>query len=252
MASKPELFLQPVIAYAVRETVAAQSLSNMQSENFSPSTSPPNSTSSELQIPHTPTSNPSNFFNGQRLIYDDFSEKIFLWSEGSISTESVGYESGVYYMEIKNPLVYFTGLLWSMNNEMMEMKNFAIQADMLGPLYTDWEQKQGIVFGFQSDKKGNSFSFDISYDGSCRLVEKIDDGDWEVLSTSILSNLDLNSTHTLTVIVKNSQEFSGYVDGQLCLTEIIDYNAGIFGLSGKISKNEGKLFFDNFYIFKVP
>jgi len=153
MASKPELFLQPVMAYAVRETVAAQSLSNMQPEILS-ATATSNSTATSLQISETPTTSQSNFFNGQKLVYDDFSEKIFLWSEGSIDTESVGYENGVYFMEIKNPLVYFTGSLWSMTNEMMEMENFAIQADMLGPLYTDWEQKQGLVFGFQSDKKG--------------------------------------------------------------------------------------------------
>lgn len=251
MASKPELFLQPVMAYAVRETVAALSLSNMQSETLT-STANSNSTPAKLQATDTPTPNQNNFFNGQRLIYDDFSEKIFLWSEGSIDTESVGYENGVYFMEINNPLVYFTGSLWSMTNEMMEMENFAIQADMLGPLYTDWEQKQGIVFGFQSDKKGNSFAFDISYDGTCRLVGKTDNGEWRVLSTSILSDLDLNLPHTLTVIVKGSQEFSGYVDGQFCLAETIDYNAGTFGLSGKISKNEGKLFFDNFYVYKIP
>jgi hypothetical protein len=248
LASKPELFLQPVMAYAVRETVAAQSLSNLQPETFPPTTT----SNSTLQATNTPPPSDNNFFNGQKLVYDNFSEKVFLWSEGSIDTESVGYENGVYFMEIKNPLVYFTGLLWSMTNEMMEMEDFAVQADMLGPLYTDWEQKQGIVFGFQSDKKGNSFAFDISYDGMCRLVGKINDEEWKVLSTSTISNFDVNSPHNLTVIIKGSQEFSGYVDKKLCLTETIDYNAGTFGLSGKLSKNEGTLFFDNFYIYKIP
>lgn len=251
MASKPELFLQPVMAYAVRETVAAQSLSNLQPETSTP-TAISNSAHANPQASDTPIPSNSNFFNGQQLVYDDFSEKVFLWSEGSIDTESVGYENGVYFMEIKNPLVYFTGSLWSMTNEMMEMENFAIQADMLGPLYTDWEQKQGLVFGFQSDKKGNSFAFDITYEGVCRLVGKIDDEEWVVVSTSTISDFDLNLPHTLTAIVKGSQEFFGYVDGRLCLEEAIDYDAGTFGLSGKISKNEGTLFFDNFYIYKIP
>lgn len=245
--SKPDLFLQPAIAYAVRETLAVQSLSTLQSETQSPITT------SDFQTTETPTTRQIGIFSGQQLVYDDFSSKIFTWSEGTVySDNSMGYENGVYYLDINDPAIYLTASLWSVNNEIMEMENFAVQVDVLGPFYTDWEQKQGILFGYQVDGIGNSYAFDVSYDGTCRLVNKIDDGQWEVINSSYISNFDINSPHTITVTVRGSEGFAGYVDEQSCLAQVIDYAPGIFGVSGKISKNSGKLSFDNFYIFKIP
>jgi len=252
MFSKPDIFLQPAIAYAVRETVAVQSLSTLQAEAQTPILTP-NYTPSGTSVNETATNEPSNFFGGQQLVYDDFSSTtIFTWSEGSVGKDNVGYENGVYYLDLQDPTVYFTAFLWSVSDKIVEMSDFAIQVDVLGPFYTDWEQKQGIVFGFQTDKIGNSYAFDLSYDGTCRLVNRTDDNKWEVINTSNLSDFDPNSRHTLTVIIENSQYFSGYVDEQQCLSQIIDYEPGIFGVSGKVSKTSGKLSFDNFYIFKIP
>ena len=247
MLSNSDLFIQPAIAYAVRETVAAQGLT----------TPPASPTQTQVinpisQANETPTPIFINVLSGQQLIYDDFSGKTLIWSEGTAGVNSIGYENGTYYLDLKDTTTYFTAFLWSASQEMLDLENFIIQVDVLGPLYTDWEQKQGIVFGYKTDFHGNSYAFDISYNGTCRLVSRNNDENWEVMSVSELLNFDKNSPHTLTIVVSNSQEFSGYVDKQLCLTEKIDYTPGITGVVGKISKESGKLFFDNFSIIKVP
>lgn len=265
MMSKPDLFIQPAIAYAVRETLAVQALTTAQHTSPTP-TLTPLATSALTQVtnsPSLPTETPTPTFtptlqyisvlSGQQLFFDDFSEKNFVWSEGAAGVNSVGYENGTYYLDLNDTNTYFTAFLWSASSDILDLDNFIIQVDALGPLYTDWEQKQGIVFGYKTDYKGkSSYAFDIAYNGTCRLISRNNDENWEVVSVSEIVNFDKNSPHVLTMVVSNAREFSGYVDKQLCLTEKIDYTPGIAGVAGKISKESGRLFFDNFYIIKVP
>ena len=249
MLSNSDLFIQPAIVYAVRETVAARDLATAQYAILTPTIT--NSLSQSYET-LTPTAQSINVLSGQQLMYDDFSEKTLTWSEGTAGVNSVGYENGTYYLDLNDTNTYFTAFLWSASQEMLDLENFIIQVDVLGPLYTDWEQKQGIVFGYKTNFQGVSYAFDISYNGTCRLISRNNDENWEVMSVSELLNFDKNSPHILTVAVNNSQDFSGYVDKQLCLEEKIDYTPGITGVVGKISKESGKLYFDNFSIIKVP
>lgn len=245
MMSKPDLFIQPAIAYAVRETVQVL-------EHTTPTPSIVSSPVTIVESQATDIFGPISVFSGEKLFFDDFSEKKLVWSEGNAGVNSVGYENGTYFIALADINTYFTAFLWSASSDILDLENFSIQVDVLGPLYTDWEQKQGIVFGYKTNYEGISYAFDLSYNGTCRLVSRNNDQNWEVVSVSEIYNFDKNSPHVLTLVVKESREFFGYVDTQLCLSEQINYTPGIAGVVGKISKETGKLFFDNFYIIKVP
>lgn len=256
MISKPDLFIQPAISYAVRETVQAQNLATSQYYQLTATELPPTNMvqqpTSSLPENLTPTPQDIIFLNGQQLIYDDFSSTNLVWSEGTAGINKVGYDNGTYYLELKDPISYFTAFLWSVDSELLDLRNFAIQVDILGPLYTDWEQKQGIVFGYKTNLQGTSYAFDISYNGDCRLVSRNNEANWEVEEVEELSSFDKNAVHTLTIVINGATNFYGYVDNQLCIEDTINYTPGITGVVGKIAKDTGKLFFDNFYVYEIP
>lgn len=211
---------------------------------------PTEPTSAEVTVeprPSFPPPTPLTVTAADELFRDDFSSITSGWDNYSKENASTGYEDGRYFIQLD-----MRDVLWlSVWKKPAKIDNGVLQVDIQGPFGEGGARTQGLAFGWRQNWEGSTYAFTVDVNGVCSMLEAT--GGWYTRATGSLKDFNAaRSYHTLRVQIRG-REAVGYVDGTFCVAyEMDNYHSGYVGLVASGWKGNGKSYFDEFRIFRLP
>jgi hypothetical protein len=177
---------------------------------------------------------------------DDFSSQSSQWDNYTEPTSDTGYEAGKYYIELSTNALFLS--TWK---KAKDFENGVLSVDVLGPFGEGGAVKQGLGFGWHKDWQGSTYAFTIDYEGNCKFLEAQDG--WIEKEIGKIDNFDSGKPfHTVMVIIRNGEAI-GYVDNQFCaIYNMPNYTSGHVGVVASMWDGNGKAYFDEYRMYKLP
>jgi hypothetical protein len=176
---------------------------------------------------------------------DDFSSSSG-WDPYRQGNSGPGLEDGRYYIKISDTNMLFLSV-WPKPGQ---LDNAILQVDVYGPLGPGGAAAQGLAFGWQPGWKGNAYAFTVDATGVCKFLEA--SGGWSERMRGTVNGFDPREPHVLQVQIRGPKAI-GYIDGVCCATYLMpNYRRGYVGVVASDWEGNGKSYFDEYRVYRLP
>ncbi len=204
--------------------------------------------------PMIPTAEPTevwvftpNVASGTEIVFqEDFTNPKLDWPDSSNERMTRAFVNGEFFVNV----IAMDRVGWNTVRDVVYDHDVVLDVDVHGGANFAKDAEAGFVCGFENSD--NLFRMAVGADGEVKFVQKLNGENTTIFTGNVGIALDPAGTHLTGVCTQS--ELSLYVNRQLVGTYAIDgLPAGTAGvLAGSNDTGNVELYFDNFYISKVP